>query len=74
MLSEPPEAECGKPEAAQGAAPGHSSGHLRGRSGGADSHLAAIRLLGAGDILEPMYLILKWERAARSSLHTAFPS
>lgn len=29
---------------------------------------------GAGDTLEPMYLILKWERAARSSLHAAFPS
>lgn len=48
--------------------------HLRGRSGGADLYLVAIRLLGAVDTVEPMYLILKWERAARSSLHTAFPS
>lgn len=28
---------------------------------------------GAGGTAEPLHLILKWERAARSSLHTAFP-
>jgi len=66
------EAECRKPEPALNR--DITLGHLRGRSGGADSYPAAIRLLGAGDTVEPMYLILKWERAARSSLHTAFPS